>query len=88
MHPALRTQRRRTRRRRIGVPVLRLRAASDRALGLCAHMRGIRGARAEREVIVPVLLCGEAWGNASAYVIRLSGTYKKKHVITKQICDK
>ena len=64
--PPFGTQPRR-RRRRIGVPVLRLRAAPDRALRLCSGTRGRHGAaRAELEVVVPVLLWCGAWGDASA----------------------
>ena len=71
--PSFGTQPRR-RRRRIGVPVLRLRAAPDRALRLCSGTRGRHGAaRAELEVVVPILLCEGAWGrgDASACLIRV-----------------
>ena len=71
--PSSGTQPRR-RRRRIGVPVLRLRAAPDRALRLCSGTRGRHGAaRAELEVVVPVLLWCGAWGrgDASACLIRV-----------------
>ena len=71
--PSFGTQPRR-RRRRIGVPVLRLRAAPDRVLRLCSGTRGGHGAaRAELEVVVPVLLWCGAWGrgDASACLIRV-----------------